>query len=131
MTGIRAEHHKRIEHEFHHENLSYDAGIHYQSCVKVSVFFKKLPNISYDHFYKHWGMVHADLSVASKGFHVYKIERYTQVVETPWLVNCMSSYHLIAPYEDFENMMKSTREGGLADDAKYCLDSATISIFAG
>jgi hypothetical protein len=44
--------------------------------------------MSDEHFYKHWATVHADLTVASKAFNVYKIERYTQVGMTTLESNC-------------------------------------------
>jgi hypothetical protein len=36
-----------------------------------------------DHFMKHYNHVHADLTLASKGFGVYKIQRYVQASFTP------------------------------------------------
>ena len=101
MSILGATRHERIDYKFQFENLSYDAGVHYQresvsrdacskvtvlitanlstACVKISVFFKKLPNVSDEHFHQHWATVHADLTVASKAFNVYKIQRYIQV----------------------------------------------------
>lgn len=32
-----------------------------------------------ERFFNHWATVHADLTVASEGFNVYQIQRYTQV----------------------------------------------------
>jgi hypothetical protein len=32
-----------------------------------------------DHFQKHYNHVHADLTIASKGFNVFQIQRYVQV----------------------------------------------------
>lgn len=49
------------------------------ACIKLAVYFNKLPNVSYEHFYKHWATVHADLTVSSKPFAKHKVLRYTQV----------------------------------------------------
>lgn len=49
------------------------------ACIKFAIYFNKLPNVSYEHFYKHWASVHADLTVSSKPFAKHKIQRYTQV----------------------------------------------------
>lgn len=183
MTTLGATHHERIDHKFHFDSLSYDAGVHYQrkffirryarcqisnsialspaACVKVSVFFKKLPNVSDEHFFKHWATVHADLTVASKGFNVYKIERYTQVggksdATILISINTVRQHHQTQAdkkavqnmgfktldydgcstlwcrsYEDFDKLMKSTHDGPLGNDSAIFLDSSTITIFAG
>jgi hypothetical protein len=48
------------------------------ACIKISFFFSKLPDVSDEHFHKHYAHVHADLTVAAKIFGVYQIQRYTQ-----------------------------------------------------
>jgi len=69
----------KINHEFAFTQLSYDAKKNIQPCVKLSFYFNKLPEVSYEQFYGHWSTVHADLTVAAKDFGVYKIQRYAQV----------------------------------------------------
>lgn len=53
------------------------------ACIKISLFFRKRPDVSYDHFYKHWATVHADLTAASQAFRAHNILRYTQHHCTP------------------------------------------------
>jgi hypothetical protein len=70
---------KKIDHKFTNPQLSYDAKPNTQSCIKLTFYFNKLPEVSYEQFYGHWSTVHADLTVAAKGFGLYKIQRYVQV----------------------------------------------------
>lgn len=74
---------KKIDHEFKNEALSYDATPNYQPCIKLSFFFNKLPEVSYEQFHRHWETVHADLTIATKDFHACKIQRYVQFHQTP------------------------------------------------
>lgn len=74
---------KKLDHQFNHQALSYDAEPNYQPCVKLSFFFNKLPEVSYEQFHRHWETVHADLTVAAKDFAVCKIQRYVQFHQTP------------------------------------------------
>lgn len=69
----------KIDHKFANSRLNYDAKPNIQNCIKLSFYFKKLPEVSYEQFYGHWSTVHADLTVATEGFAVVKIQRYTQV----------------------------------------------------
>lgn len=73
---------KKTEHQFKNPQLSYDAKPNYQPCVKLSFYFSKLPDVSDEHFHRHWETVHADLTVAAQGFKVCKIQRYVQVHQT-------------------------------------------------
>jgi len=75
----------KIEHRFNFPQLSYDSTPNYQPCVKLSFFFSKLPEISYEQFHRHWETVHADLTVATKSFADNKIQRYVQVHALPEL----------------------------------------------
>ena len=59
---------KKIDHEFKNKSLSYDAEPNYQPCIKLSFWFNKLPEVSYEQFHRHWETVHADLTVATKEF---------------------------------------------------------------
>jgi hypothetical protein len=70
---------KKINHTFTHPQLSYDAQPKTQACIKLSFYFNKLPEVSFDQFYGHWSTVHADLAVAAKGFGLCKLQRYVQV----------------------------------------------------
>jgi hypothetical protein len=69
---------KKIEHQFTHQQLSYESEPNYQPCIKVSVFFKKIDSIDHDTFFGHWQTVHADLAVATEAFRDH-IVRYAQV----------------------------------------------------
>ncbi|KAL4897836.1 EthD domain-containing protein [Aspergillus ambiguus] len=73
---------EKIDHQFTHAELSYDAEPNYQPAIKVSVFFRKRPGISYDTFFGHWQTVHADLAVATQAFQGH-ILRYVQHHQTP------------------------------------------------
>ena len=74
---------KKIDHEFKNKSLSYDAEPNYQPCIKLSFWFNKLPEVSYEQFHRHWETVHADLTVATKDFDVCKIQRYVQFHQSP------------------------------------------------
>ncbi|CAK7204330.1 hypothetical protein SEUCBS139899_007085 [Sporothrix eucalyptigena] len=78
QTGQRAHTHERIDHDFTYPLFDYTTPIKYQPCIKVSLFFRKRPDVSYEHFYKHWATVHADLTAASNEFRARNILRYTQ-----------------------------------------------------
>ncbi|KAF2265499.1 hypothetical protein CC78DRAFT_461048 [Lojkania enalia] len=85
--------HNKIDHKFTYPQLAWDQKENYQrkffysllpiSCIKLSFFFKKLPNVDDDHFQMHYNHVHSDLTVASKNFNVCKIQRYVQNYQTP------------------------------------------------
>lgn len=51
----------------------------YKAYVKLLLFFNKKDGVSYEQFLRHWQTVHADLTVATEGFRVSNIQRYTQV----------------------------------------------------
>ncbi|CAK7244668.1 MAG: hypothetical protein STHCBS139747_006212 [Sporothrix thermara] len=53
------------------------------ACIKVSLCFRKRPDVSYEHFSQHWATVHADLTTASSAFCACNILRYTQHHCTP------------------------------------------------
>ncbi|CAK7214808.1 hypothetical protein SCUCBS95973_002259 [Sporothrix curviconia] len=79
----RAHTHERIDHQFTYPRFDYDTPVKYQPCIKISLFFRKRPDVSYEHFYKHWATVHADLTAASGEFRSRNILRYTQHHCTP------------------------------------------------
>ncbi|OQV03074.1 EthD domain-containing protein [Cladophialophora immunda] len=71
-----------IQHDFALKQLSPNSKPNYQPYVKLSFFFQKRPDISYEDFHRHWETVHADLAVASKAF-ALNIKRYTQFHALP------------------------------------------------
>ncbi|KAK5128228.1 hypothetical protein LTR85_002895 [Meristemomyces frigidus] len=75
--------HKKIDHDFKNQRLAYDAPPNYQPCIKLSFFFNKLPDVSYEQFHRHWETVHADLTIAAKDFKLCRIQRYVQFHQTP------------------------------------------------
>jgi len=74
---------KTIDHKFTNPQLAYDAKPNIQPCIKLTFYFNKLPEVSYEQFYGHWSTVHADLTVAAQGFNLCKIQRYVQVAQKP------------------------------------------------
>jgi hypothetical protein len=77
---------KKLEHQFAYEQLAYDASPNRQPSIKLSFFFKKLPDVSEEHFYRHWQSIHSDLTVGTKSFHANKLQRYVQVNITAILI---------------------------------------------
>ena len=86
---------KKIDHAFKNEQLSYDAKPNYQPCVKLSFFFNKLPEVSYEQFHRHWETVHADLTIAARDFKACKIQRYVQFHQTPEMKEKAKSLGLV------------------------------------
>lgn len=81
----------KIDHKFTYpDKLGYDAKPNTQDCVKLTFYFSKLPNVSYEQFYGHWSTVHADLTVAARGFSAVKIQRYVQVERHPYAQSLLS-----------------------------------------
>jgi hypothetical protein len=70
---------KKIDHTFAYDQLSYDAKPNEQPYIKLSFFFSKLPDVSYEHFHRHWQSIHSDLTIGTKAFKSNKIQRYVQV----------------------------------------------------
>lgn len=68
----------KIDHEFTYPSLNYESEANWQPALKVSVFFRKKEDISYETFFGHWRTVHADLAVATREFRD-GILRYVQV----------------------------------------------------
>jgi hypothetical protein len=75
---------KKIDHKFSNPQLTYDAKPNIQPCIKLTFYFNKLPKVSYEQFYGHWSTVHADLTIAARGFNSCKIQRYVQVFALPF-----------------------------------------------
>lgn len=69
---------EKIQHEFTHPQLSYDAKPNFQPYIKISVFFRKIDSIDFDTFFGHWQTVHADLAVATQAFRNHVV-RYVLV----------------------------------------------------
>lgn len=74
---------KKVDHDFKNQSLSYEAKPNYQPYIRLSFWFKKLPEVSYEQFHRHWETVHADLTIATKDFLVCDIKRYVQFHQTP------------------------------------------------
>jgi hypothetical protein len=65
------------DHKFGLKQLEF-GKVNKQPFLKLSFFFNKLPDVSYEHFHRWWSAVHADLTVTAQGFGVH-IKRYEQV----------------------------------------------------
>lgn len=50
--------------------------------MKLLFFFSKKEGATDEQFHRHWETVHADLTIASKDFRVFNIQRYTQIHQT-------------------------------------------------
>jgi hypothetical protein len=70
---------KKLNHSFSQQRLSYNGEPNVQPYIKISFFFSKLPEVSDEHFHRHWETVHADLTVSSAAFKANKVLRYVQV----------------------------------------------------
>ncbi|KAL2826253.1 EthD domain-containing protein [Aspergillus cavernicola] len=73
---------QKIDYEFIHPELNYEAEPNFQPAIKVSVYFKKREGITSETFFHHWQTVHADLAVATEAFQ-HHILRYAQHHQTP------------------------------------------------
>ncbi|KAF2095597.1 hypothetical protein NA57DRAFT_79315 [Rhizodiscina lignyota] len=133
--------HKKIDHQFSNPQLSYDAKPNYQPYVKLTFFFKKLPNVSYEQFHRHWETVHADLTLASKEFNVVKIQRYTQFHQTPEAKEKVKALGMdlldfdgcseiwVKSWDDWERFFKSPEyAAALAPDCDHFMDVAGAGI---
>lgn len=104
VSGDRATSHQRIDHKFNFELFDYDTPENFQrrqraahvkkkiillergtnqtrilACIKLEFFFYKLPDVSSEHFHKHYAHIHSDITVAARSFGAHKVQRYTQV----------------------------------------------------
>lgn len=59
--------------------LSSEATANRQPYFKITFFLTKLPGLSDADFHRHWETVHADLTVAARGFRDVEVLRYVQV----------------------------------------------------
>lgn len=50
--------------------------------LRLLLFFKRLPNVSDEHFHAWWSSVHADMSVSSPAFRKY-VKRFAHLHQTP------------------------------------------------
>ncbi|KPM34266.1 hypothetical protein AK830_g12309 [Neonectria ditissima] len=140
-----ADGHVQISHKFTLEHFKYENDVHYQPCVKVSIYFKKKKGVSYEHFSKHWAQVHADLTVASKNFGLFRVQRYTQHHQLPEMKAGLARIGMSAmdfdgcstlwfkTWDDFEGFFTSPDyEGSLTEDCKHFMDlEGGLSVFAG
>ncbi|CAI6094028.1 unnamed protein product [Clonostachys chloroleuca] len=83
VSGDRATSHQRIDHKFNFELFDYDTPENFQPCIKLEFFFYKLPDVSSEHFHKHYAHIHSDITVAARSFGAHKVQRYTQLHQTP------------------------------------------------
>jgi len=67
-----------IDHEFKFPRFSYSEPANFQNAIKVSVFFRKKPEITHEQFFIHWQTVHCDLVLATQACKE-NIIRYVQV----------------------------------------------------
>ncbi|KEF56743.1 uncharacterized protein A1O9_06933 [Exophiala aquamarina CBS 119918] len=87
------------------EMLSEKAGGNRQPYYKIMFFLNKKPDISDEDFHKHWEMVHADLTVATKAFRDVSILRYVQYHQTTEIKTEASSLGLTClPYDGCTEM---------------------------
>ncbi|KAH7157912.1 EthD domain-containing protein [Dactylonectria estremocensis] len=140
-----AQGHVQISHDFTFDNFKYENEVHYQPCVKASIYFKKKDGVSYEHFAKHWAHVHADLTLASKNFGLFKVQRYSQHHQISGMREGLSRMGLkpmefdgcstlwFKTWEDFENFFTSPEyESNLAGDCSHFMDTdGGLAVFAG
>ncbi|KAL5391787.1 hypothetical protein DPSP01_001076 [Paraphaeosphaeria sporulosa] len=138
--------HEKVNHTFSNDRFNWDAGENYQPCIKLSFFFKKLPNVDDDHFQMHYNHVHADLTVAAKLFNVVKIQRYVQTYQTPEIKARIRKAGMelldydacsqiwVREWEDWERFSTSPEyAAALLPDADHFMDykNSGIKVFAG
>ncbi|OAA63519.1 Dimeric alpha-beta barrel [Niveomyces insectorum RCEF 264] len=141
--GRRANGHQRVEHAFAHDELSYDADRKVEGCVKASFFFRKLPDVSYEHFEKHWSTVHADLTVAGKPFSEYNCIRYVQQSMPPDVRARLErigqhpmpfdgcSIIWFRTWDDYERFFSQHAYTAVADDCRHFMDRSSLTVYAG
>ena len=96
---------QKIDHDFKNEALSYDAKPNYQPCIKLSFWFNKLPEVSYEAFHSHWETVHADLTIATKYFGLCKVQRYVYALK-----NLVQEIPVLTTNFDDQTVSSDTRD---------------------
>jgi hypothetical protein len=135
---------KRVDHEFTFPELAYGSKVNYQPGIRLSFFFKKLPHVSYEQFMEHYHHVHADLTVATKSFNVYQIQKYVQTYQPPELKDKLKSLGLqvldfdacsqmwVKSWDDWEKFSSSEEYlKALVPDGVNFMDVASITVMAG
>jgi hypothetical protein len=98
-----------------------------------------------DHFQMHYNHVHSDLTLASKGFNIYKVQRYVQLIQTPEMKKKAQSLGMdvldydavstiwVKSWEDWENFSGSPEyAAALMPDAANFMDTTHgIKVMAG
>ncbi|KIH87360.1 hypothetical protein SPBR_05349 [Sporothrix brasiliensis 5110] len=135
--------HVRIDHEFAHDYLSYDAGVTLQPCVKASCYFRRKPGVSFDHFTKHWASVHADLTVAAPPFAQYNVLRYVQHHTSPAAKARLAkmgqqvldfdgcSTLWFRNWDDYEQFFTAPDFSELVADGDLFMDTSSVTVYAG
>ncbi|CAK7240334.1 MAG: hypothetical protein STHCBS139747_001773 [Sporothrix thermara] len=143
FQGDPAKGHARINHKFAHDYLSYDSGVTLQPCVKASCYFRRKKDISFEHFDKHWGSVHADLTVSSEPFVQYNVLRYVQHHTSPEekarlakigqkvldFDGCSTLW--FRNWDDYEKFFTSPNFAELVADGDLFMDTSSVTVYAG
>ncbi|KAH8175633.1 ethD domain-containing protein [Sarocladium implicatum] len=130
----RSEGHVKIDHKFNFPKFDYEIPIDFQPCIKMMFFFSKDPNVSYEHFSKHYAHIHSDLTVAASSFGAFNVQRYTQVHAFPELREkakslgydvddwdgCSTLY--FKEFDDAQNFFQSKDHKSLGEDCKHFMD---------
>src|ERR1700753_3794746 len=72
-----------VPHSFRLSKLAYGQEYNIKPYIRISVFFNKKPDISYEYFQNHRHHVHADLVTSMRAYKDLKILRYNQFYQTP------------------------------------------------
>lgn len=110
----------------------------------MQFFFSKLPEVSWEHFSKHYAHVHCDMTVAAKSFGAHKVQRYTQQHQTPEdqarvkklgmdLLQCDGCSTLwFGSWDDAEAFFSSPQYRALSADCAHFMDTSNgIKMMAG
>lgn len=110
----------------------------------MQFFFSKLPEVSWEHFSKHYAHVHSDMTVAAKSFGAHQVQRYTQQHQTPEdkarvkklgmsLLECDGCSTLwFKNWDDAEAFFSSPQYRALSADCAHFMDTSNgIKMMAG
>ncbi|VUC33175.1 unnamed protein product [Clonostachys rosea] len=144
VSGDRAIRHQRIDHKFNFELFDYDTPENFQPCIKLEFFFYKLPDVSSEHFHKHYAHIHSDITVAARSFGAHKVQRYTQLHQTPEMKTRAKALGMdvfdydgcsalwFQKWEDAEAFFASPEYSSLSADCAHFMDTSRgIKVMAG